>query len=621
MVGMWSGPGAAAALGMLAASLAYAVAAVLVWRRRRAVGARALVLLLLAVVWWTVLYALEIGADSLASATLFGELKYVGIVALAPTWLVFVLQYTGRIERVRRDVLGLLLVQPALVLVLLAVPGTDQLIRYYPAEEAGEAIPLAAAGELFWATSAYAYVLLLGATALFVSTLLRLSARWWRPVTLLVVGVLLPLGVNLAYNLGVEPFAPVDLTPPSFGLMALTLVWGLFRFRLLDLVPVSRHTVVDRMSEGFLVLDPLRRVADVNPAACRMLLTSRADVVGRPVAELLPDLAGTPTDDPVDVVSPLDPAATWSVTVAHVPRRGTDRPGELIVLRDVSERRRAERQLTSLLAERTRTARLLQEALRPATVPHVPGLVLAARYAAAGGGHEVGGDFYDVHPRATGEGWGLVLGDVSGKGAEAAVLATSTRYSARTWGSGDRPPSRVLAAINEVVRGHSEPERFCTALYLAVRVEPDGSMVVRLSLAGHPQPLLRRADGDVQPCGVPGTALGLVREPDLEDVELRLAPGDLLCLYSDGVTEARRGREAYDEQRLAERLGAAHGAAEEVADGLLDDVATFTDTPGRDDVTVLLLGPAPVAQPVPLAEPAARQVGGLARAARPRVHS
>lgn len=610
-----AGPEGIDALGLLAAASGYLAAAVFVWRRRRAVGARALTLMLVAVATWTALYGLEIAAGSLDAAGRFGELKYVGIVALGPAWLVFVLQYTGRVTRVRRRFVALLLVHPVLVLGLLAVPATDQLIRYYPAGEQGEAIPFATNGALFWVMTAYSYALLLGATALFVLTLLRLSSRWWRPVTLLTAGALLPFAVNVAYNAEIA-FQPVDPTPASFGLMALTLVWGLFRFRLLDLVPVARHAVVDRMSEGLLVLDPLRRVADLNPAACRMLLATHAELVGRPVRDLLPDLPATASDDPVDMSSPLDRGAVWAVTRTEVPRRGTGRPGELIVLRDVSERRRSEQRLTRLLAERTRTAHLLQEALRPEVLPDVPGLTLAVRHVAVGGGDEVGGDFYDLHPRSSGDGWGLVLGDVSGKGSSAAVLATATRFTARTCGSGQRSPREVLGAVNEVVRGHGEDERFCTAIYLTLRTGDTGDLHGQLCLAGHPPALLRRRDGTVEPVGRPGTALGLLVEPELHDVDVVLRPGEWLCLYTDGVVEARRGADAYDEGRLVALLGSATGTAEQLIADLLRDVAAFADAPGRDDLTVLVVGPR-----VGDEATAADGTGELASDTRPRVHS
>ncbi len=592
-------PGVALVVGFLALGIAYAAASTYVWRRRQAVGARALAVVLAAVSWWTVAYALELGVSDWQVQVFFGELKYVGIVALTPAWLIFILQYTGRAVSLSRRVIGLLLIEPVTVLVLLALPATDQLIRYYPAAVVGDEIPVASVGPLFWVHAGYTYLLLVGGLALFVRTLLRLSGRYWLPAVLLGGGAALPLAFNAAYNLGVEVAGPVDLTPVLFGLIAMTLVWGLFRFRLLDLIPIARDVIVERMSDGVLVLDAYGRVIDLNPAAATLLGLTRREVVGRPGPEVLPGLPSEATDNPVDMPPPRDgEGVRWgsrdlSVMVTTLTVRDGGRPGLLVVLRDETERHDADRRLKQLLAQRTRTARTLQEALRPAAFPDLPGVELAGRYLPAGGGREVGGDFYDVHHTA--DGWGVVIGDVSGKGADAAVLATLVRYTTRTLAVRAAGTATLLRGVNDAVRAQVDPERFCTVAYAAVTLRDHGCDV-RLCLAGHPPPLLRRADGRVEGCGVPGTALGLLARPQLTEITLTMRPGDLMCLFTDGILDARRGDQVYGEERLARRLADGPEAAEAVADALLADVAAFrreegaVGEPGRDDATLLLLG-------------------------------
>jgi len=592
-------PGVALVVGFLALGTAYAAASVYVWRRRHAVGARALAGILAAVAWWTIAYALELGLRDWQAQELFGKVKYVGIVALTPAWLTFILQYTGRVTTLSRRVVALLLIEPVTVLALLALPGADQLIRFYPAEEAGAEIPVAEVGPLFWVHAFYTYVFLVGGLVLFIGTLLRLSGRYWAPAVLLGGGAVLPLVFNTAFNLGFEVFGSVDLTPVLFGVVAMTLVWGLFRFRLLDLLPIARDVIVERMSDGVLVLDAYGRVIDLNPAAATLLDLTRRDAVGRPVDDVLPGLPAGETDRPVDLPPRRDglgvrqDSRDLSVMITALTARDGGRPGQLVVLRDETERHDADRRLKQLLAQRTRTARTLQEALRPAAFPDLPGVELAGRYLPAGGGREVGGDFYDVHNTANG--WGVVIGDVSGKGADAAVLATLVRYTTRTLATRAKDTVSLMRGVNDAVRAQVDPERFCTVAYAAVRLGAD-SCAVRLCLAGHPPPLLRRADGRVETCGVPGTALGLLARPTLTEVTLTMRPGDLLLLFTDGIIEARRGDQIYGDDRLARRLADGPEAAEAMADALLADVALFQreggadDEPGRDDATLLLLG-------------------------------
>ncbi len=596
------GPGVALDVGFFVLGLCYAAAAASVWHRREAVGARALAVMLAAVGWWTLAYGLELSLPDWDARVFFGELKYVGIVALTPAWLTFILQYTGRATTLSRRAIALLLVEPAAVLLLLAIPSADQLIRFYPEAAVGDEIPVAAVGPLFWVHAVYTYLLLVGGLVLLVRTLLRLAGRYWLPAVLLGVGSALPLAFNTAYNLGAEISGPVDLTPVLFGLVALILVWGLFRFRLLDLIPVARDVIVERMSDGVLVLDAYRRVVDLNPAAATMLGVGKRDAVGRQVDDVLAGLPTAATDRPVDLPTLRDSHGTrdrdrdLSVMVTTLSVREGQRPGQLVVVRDETERHLADRRLKQLLAERTRTARTLQEALRPAAFPDLAGVELAGRYLPAGGGREVGGDFYDVHP--VGPGWGVVIGDVSGKGADAAVLATLVRYTTRTLAAPGQPVPTLLRGVNDAVRAQVDPERFCTVAYAVlepVESAADGGRRLRLCLAGHPPPLLRRADGRIEACGTPGSALGLLAHPDLDEVTVLLRPGDLLCLFTDGITEARRGIDVYGEERLARTLADGPEAAEAMADALLADVAAFRqegegDEPGRDDATLLLLG-------------------------------
>jgi sigma-B regulation protein RsbU (phosphoserine phosphatase) len=217
---------------------------------------------------------------------------------------------------------------------------------------------------------------------------------------------------------------------------------------------------------------------------------------------------------------------------------------------------------------------------------------LAARYVAAGEGNEVGGDFYDAFSLG-GEDWALVMGDVCGKGAEAAAVTALARYTIRASVLHSSHPRDVLAELNEVLLRHGLEFRFASVLFATVRVH-DGRAVVTMASGGHPLPLVLRADGSVEEAGRPGTLLGIVRTPNLDAATLELGPGDALVLYTDGVIEASPIDDAFGPERFAAFLaGLAGGDADELADRIERAVLGIQDGRPRDDVAVLVLRPAP----------------------------
>lgn len=514
------------AVGVVLAGFALWVA-----RRRSAPAGRPLAVVLVAAAWWGLAGAVELSVGDPATRVLWGDLKYVGIVLLPPAWLLFVLLFTGRQAWVTRRTVSLLALEPLLVLLVLSVPTTHDLFRYLPASEVGNPLPVVAVGPLFWVHAVYAYLVILVATVLFIRGLLRTSRVYRRLSLALAVAAVLPWTANLLFNLGVGPFARVDLTPFLFVVTGGVVVRGLLHGHLEALARVARDVVVDSLSDGVLVLDSFLRVARSNPAA-RALLGPAPIPVGAPVTDVLPQY-------PAEEVR-LDTAdGRRTVEVRRQPlldRSGAD-AGEVLVLRDITERRDAEGRVQLLLAERTRVATALQTALLPAVLPEVPGLVTDALYRPAGDGREIGGDFYELFPLGDGR-WCAVLGDVAGKGAEAAVVTARVRFTLRALCGDITSPQRLLRAVNHVLTADGDDERFCTVALLVMDPH-DLGVRVELVLAGHLQPLLRRVDGSVDVLGAPGTALGLVPDPDLEVTTFDLAPGEALCLFTDGLVEAR----------------------------------------------------------------------------------
>ena len=241
-----------------------------------------------------------------------------------------------------------------------------------------------------------------------------------------------------------------------------------------------------------------------------------------------------------------------------------------------------------LYGERSYIARTLQESLLPPHLPPVPGIEVAARFRAAGQGNEVGGDFYDLFNTGGGQ-WGVVLGDVCGKGADAAAVTALARYTLRTVGMGEGSPAQNLAMLNEALLRQRSDRRFCTVVYGCLTVRGAGPQV-EVSSGGHPLPLLLRPDGRVDPVGEPGTLLGVVPDPELADRTVELGTGDTLVFYTDGVSEAGAPDRLLGDEGIVSVLEGCRGLdAEAVADRLEQAATAAANGDLRDDVAILVL--------------------------------
>jgi serine phosphatase RsbU (regulator of sigma subunit) len=238
-------------------------------------------------------------------------------------------------------------------------------------------------------------------------------------------------------------------------------------------------------------------------------------------------------------------------------------------------------------------AQVLQRSLLPPTLPVVPGLAAAVRFIAAGEGIEVGGDFYDLF-RARGSAVAALIGDVCGKGPEAASVTALARHTLRAAAAYEARPSAVLALLHRALREARDDGRFCTVAYCDFEVRPDGLRML-LCCGGHPLPLVLRASGTVEPVGKLGTLLGADVEPALSDVVIELAPGDCVVLYTDGVTEVRAGRkELFGHRDLADLLARCAGLpADSIAQRVQDAVLDAANGRPRDDIAILVVGASP----------------------------
>jgi sigma-B regulation protein RsbU (phosphoserine phosphatase) len=190
------------------------------------------------------------------------------------------------------------------------------------------------------------------------------------------------------------------------------------------------------------------------------------------------------------------------------------------------------------------------------------------------------GDFYDVFP-AGADTWWAVIGDVCGKGVEAAALTAAVRYALRTAAVLTASPAQVLSIVNETLLHDDWDDRFATLALVVLDLRTDG-VTVTFASGGHPKPLVRRADGSVERLAVDGMIVGTLREAEFTEATTRLAPGDCLVLYTDGATEAGRTSDLFGESRLSSTVSCAPATtAASVVQAVADAVDQFAA--GADD--------------------------------------
>ena len=235
-----------------------------------------------------------------------------------------------------------------------------------------------------------------------------------------------------------------------------------------------------------------------------------------------------------------------------------------------------------------RMAETLQSSLLPPELPKIPGIDVAAIYRAAAAGTTVGGDFYDVFA-LTDRGWGVVIGDVQGKGTEAATVTGLARHTIRT-AAMRRNPTGSLDVLNQaLLQGEEHDNRFCTVLFGQLEPSAEGGHI-DLASGGHPPALLRRADGTVEAIGGGGTLLGVIANITINTASADLRPGDAMVLYTDGVTEARGEAGEFGEQGLAETLAASDATtAAGLATAVEQAVTEFSGGHFRDDIAILVV--------------------------------
>jgi PAS domain S-box-containing protein len=314
---------------------------------------------MLAVAQYSLAYAFELVSSTFSAALFWDNMVWLG-AALAPTlWLVFVLQYTGRAGWLTRRTLALLAVEPLITLLLVWITPLRPLVENFMRWNTGGSLSALAEtfGPWYWIDIVYSYLLLLVGAILIcmlIQALMRSAHLYAGQAGALLLAVLAPWLGNALTNFGLSPFPKFDLTPVAFTISGLAVAWSLFRFRLLDLLPVAREAVMESMHDAVIVLDEHDRIVDLNPAAQRLAQRSASGAVGHPCSQVfaawpaLLDHARDRSDAYAEIV--LEDAAglrTFGLRISPLARRNAHLAvaGRLLVVTDITAHKQAERVL------------------------------------------------------------------------------------------------------------------------------------------------------------------------------------------------------------------------------------------------------------------------------------
>lgn len=352
----------------------------LAWRRRNEVGAPLLIVLMFGCAAWSFGYGMELFANSVEAKRTWYNISYWGIALIAPAWLGFMLQVSGHAQRLPRSILPLLFVESAILVLLNHTNHLHGLLwnRFWIWNWYGQPFLMVDRAAGFFVHAAYAYVLLILGFVLYGIHLLRSPKISYLQLGFLLFSVLAPFSANILNVLQMSVLGPINLTPLALTTLGATAGWYVFRFRISDLLLVVGPTVFQQMEDGVLVVDMERIVRNLNPAALHVLNRPEGELVNRPLESVLPWAAsylrtvslsssrtigslsssrtiGPPsssrTKGPLssawrhEFTTPGADARYVELTITPLYNQRNRQQGELVVLRDVTERKEMEEAL------------------------------------------------------------------------------------------------------------------------------------------------------------------------------------------------------------------------------------------------------------------------------------
>jgi PAS domain S-box-containing protein len=323
------------------------------WRHRTTPSAKSFLMLVIAVATWGICYALQIATVAdLAIKSFWSSAKYVGITITPVVWFAFALEYTGHAEWLTRRRFLSLFIMPSITTVM-AFANPSNLMWGPPRLVTTDQFVTtdASFGPWFWLHATYSYICILLGIVLLARLLRRFPQMYQQQAGALVLAALLPLSANAIFILGLSPNPYLDLTPVAFTISALLFAWALFRYRLLDVVPVARDAVVASMSDVVVVIDLQNRIVDINPAGQQALGRTAKEIVGQPVERIFSNwshlveryLDMQQVHEEITLPAPTGSGQIYfDLRVTPISDQRGRVTGRLVVLRDISQGRLAE---------------------------------------------------------------------------------------------------------------------------------------------------------------------------------------------------------------------------------------------------------------------------------------
>ncbi len=340
------------AWSLVGSALVAAAVGAYVWRRRKTTSTRAFPLLMAALGWWSLAYGMELASTDPAGMWFWLVSGYLGIVSSPVLWLVFTLQYAGRDRGLSPKGLAGLLVLPLLTVILV---GTNPLHHLYYRDVALDpngafVLHALTPGPGYWIHVAYSYLCLIAGTRVLFLVCMTSSHLYRRQAGIMLAGVSIPLVINLSYVAGIRPFGHLDLTPFAFTLTGVIVAFGLFHYRLFDLLPLARNALLENLKDGIIVVDATGRVVEMNTRA-RAEIGPRGDMPpGEPASRAL---AGRPAlvrliEQGVEAQREVpfrDSGRVLDARFSPLLDKDGAKIGGLLVLRDITAAKRAEEAL------------------------------------------------------------------------------------------------------------------------------------------------------------------------------------------------------------------------------------------------------------------------------------
>lgn len=327
--------------------------AVIVWRRRFAPGGWALLVYMLAMAWWSTTYALY-WADVYPDGFFWLDATYLGVVTVTPALFIFVLQFTHRENWLTRPLLALLIGQPILTVILLWTDSWHGL--FFGGQRSTADSTIFAGGPWFWANVIYSYSLYLFAILLLIKNSIATRTLYRQQARVVLLASLIPWAVNIISLFNLNPLPALDLTPIAFMLTGGILAFSLFRYRFLDVVPVARDKLIEKMTDGVLVVDRQERVVDFNPALVELLGVEISLLIGERVVRVFPawdQLKVTNEENDKtgqEILLKGNQAKYLNVRLIRLRDYQQNEQGKLIILQDITGRKQLESEREELIS-------------------------------------------------------------------------------------------------------------------------------------------------------------------------------------------------------------------------------------------------------------------------------